>query len=397
MYQKEDGFLSVWKTRLAIFAVFMLFMMPLLAIQANENPAFSTNTSMSIFADVPNDHQYRRDIIYLWSVCVLEESAYFRPNDELTIAEAIIMAEKMFGDESHLPEWGWWKAQEDSYKPWENAWGFNTKRYWLDNANTRAASREVVSHILLRINGEDEVAHPEYYGVTQNAFYKTYLTLYAKGYGDIEKYDRNNAKDPVTRGEYCHLLMWAKDHIHDPLVMPELDDIIRIDASQAENIEKLEEKIEYLKYKLCKIPEKLRKAFVDDGFVLQIVDAQHWKERFGESDVVTSGWFRPTEKVIAIHEKYCFDELTLPHEFGHYLDYKVKYQASQACEQLLTDENESDGLVTAARREYGLTSGKEFFADACWVYWDRPNDLQGYAPKTYQVTIDALDVFESNV
>lgn len=377
----------------AVFAVFV-FVSLAISSAAQAAEAVPVISSEPVFEDVPIDHPYRRDVIHLLSAGVLEEDVCFRPEEDLTVAEAIIMAEKLFGDASRLPDWNWWKSQDDVYKAWEITWDFNPEQHWLSNADTAFASREFAAYVLLHINRENEVPHPEYYSADRNSFYKSYLTFCAKGYENTAGYDSDKARKPVSRGEYCHLLLWAKDHIHDAPAKPALDSIVRIDTSQAENVGDLDDKIEYLKYKLCKIPWEIRKMFVDDGFTLQLVNAEHWAERFGSVDLVTSGWFVPKEKVIAVCDKYCYDDMTLIHEFGHYLDYKVGYSASKSCRKLLTDNVETVGLTIAAQRKYGLTDGKEFFADAYWSYLNNSDTLKKAAPKTYQIVADTLKALD---
>lgn len=150
-----------------------------------------------------------------------------------------------------------------------------------------------------------------------------------------------------------------------------------------------EKSVDILMKAYQEIPEKIRKAFADNGFLIKMSE---WD--VAEEAYAPYGGYEGIGKVKAVfdYEKkilYVNDEwpMEIVHEMGHFVnDYLNMY--SSLPENKVLFYNESDKISI-----YAETNDREFFAEAFRLYIMEPILLQSISPSVYIMVDVAVNIF----
>lgn len=327
--------------------------------------------ALSPFTDMDEQSSYYESVMELVEDGVV--SGYsdntFRPNNFITIREALIIVEKTFGNTEGLPLWNEWEEFKDNGTIYQTNWNIDCTLFQNDFLG--AVTHEIGSHFILASN-HIETIDPIIYGYApEHPFYfapEYFNNIKAKGY----KSDKHSSS-LMSRGEFCDLVVWAKSNIHN-LPTNRVDFPITYSLFSGKSLSQAE-KLSYESYYLSafmKAPKWVLNYYARNNGTIKIVQDSEWTHdphaaavysHSGSSPVI---YTRSTDAQSAIHE------------LGHFV-----YDASNVSFPDAIFNAEKDKLTIVTWSDYCKTNKSEYFAEAFWAYCLFPAGVEKHAPQTY--------------
>lgn len=331
------------------------------------------------FCDVTEQTPYYTAIDRLYDMGVIRgyEDGTFKPNDKISVAEGITLAENLFGDTSALPvKWENWFSAKCG---WNNH--INLNNYPFRGDYNAVMTYETASELLLKLKNLPLINSSMWDKKIKYGAFSDYTnTMYVRGYEEhISFYG-------ITRAEFCNMLVFMLDYdgaytipkANEPIIEPEIYGDAKIVDYQDAILNAQSEMI-------C-VPEFIRIHFIENGYKIILVSNKDWTDLF---DNAYAGMYSPQEKVIYIRMGY-YD--SIPHEFGHYIHAVLQEQCGY---DISTDDNfkKKPANVKFAGDNYFMTNDGEFFAEVFEEYCNNSNRLKECCGDIYTYIDNAVDTF----
>lgn len=315
----------------------------------------------------------------------------FRPDQNVTAAEMIVILQRAFRDPSQIPPSSQWKTF-----PWHTLEWFPAN-YFLGKYSSLVSRNTLCYFLLLAM--DKPILVQELYAPTglKDPISNSVFTCYRHGY--VSGYDDGmfHGADLVTRAQLCAIIYRALYQNPNPSA-PQID----YEVTQPYELYGFDDPFpaeQAMQAALLAVPENLLMRFQEDGFLLIGATATEYQrlwETYIKSEFAYSSGVFFCHKEEENEENQAYEVLkmgtvggimvanieasTVTHEFGHYLYYF--FLDEKKVDQLFA--NEKEGVIKAAARNYGETNAHEFIAEAFRVYCSQPSLLKHHAPNTYQ-------------
>ena len=336
------------------------------------------------FNDVSADVPFYEDIERLAEMGAVTgyDDGTFRPNENITVAEGITIAEKVLGDVTTLPlEWGTWF---DKSCGWKDNIGLD--RYYFRGDFSKHMCYETAAEVLIKLR-KLPIIYPELWDMKTTSYNRYITTMYICGCS-IEKNNIAGSSRAITRGEFCGMVSFMLDY--DGISMREMktDPIIKPELYHSDDEDFGQAYISNIQSAAIYVPDPIRRAFVNDGYKVLLLSEDDWNNVFDTSEKKV-GFYSYTDKAVSIRMG-CFDAIV--HELGHYVHSTLEQEQGY---DISTDENfkKELGIMKFLGDEYYMTSDAEFFAEAFALYCRKPETLQTKVPAVYEFIDKAVNTF----
>lgn len=319
------------------------------------------------FIDVSPEHLYYRDIMMLADHGVVSGhgDGTFRPDDYISVAEAIVITERVFGNSNNLPEWSKWEELTNTGYVYQTDWEIDYSSFF--NKYNLAVNWGLGSQFVLN-STHSVILSPEIFGESNKDIY--FGNILFRGY----KTDKS-VNQIMTRGEFCNLVIWATNYI-DNIPNYKTDFPVRyiyIGEKYNED-EKMVFETNILS-SFLEAPEWLLEYYAKSNGEIVMVEESSWdminhKESAAFIDYEgykTSIYIRDAMPSVALHE------------LGHFIWFKESLYLSKDIM-----EEEYKGLKKVSQSSYCKTNIKEYFAEAFQCYFLNYNSLKEEAPSTFE-------------
>lgn len=336
------------------------------------------------FSDVTSSTQYYDDIERLADMGILSgyDDGTFRPDNKITIAEGLTIAEKVFGDENTLPErWDDWFANQCG---WHD--NIHIDPYFFLGDFSREMSYETAAEIMLKINDLQPISS-EMWELRSTSYNRYINTLYICGYTGVNDTVPNSIKT-VMRSEFCHMVSFMLDYDKTSTIPAVIEAGINPQVYMPEMLADSTAYIRSLQSISLAVPETIREAFTRDGYEIILVPNSEWNNVFTDANDKI-GFYVHTDKKIYIRLSY-LDAIT--HEFGHYLHSTLEDQGYDISTDM--EFKKLLGILNHTGDDYYLTNDAEFFSEAFKLYCSMPDKLKTEAPTVYSYIDNAVKIFE---
>lgn len=331
------------------------------------------------FSDVTEQTPYYTAIDKLYDMGVIQgyEDGTFRPNEKISVAEGITLAEKLFGDTSVLPnKWEDWFSGKWG---WKNH--INLSTYPFRGDYGAVMTYETASEMLLKLNHLPVINSSMWDTRVKSGGSSDYTnTMYVRGYEERISFCG------ITRAEFCNMLTFMLNYdgtytiptVNEPIIEPEIyGDNKDVDYRNA---------VLNAQSEMICVPEFIRRHFVENGYKLMLVPNEQWTALF---DNAYAGMCSYRDKTIYIRiGSYSI----VPHEFGHYLHGVLQ----EGCGYDITTDDDFKKQLSELKFEgdnYFMTNDREFFAEAFEEYCHNSKRLKERCPDVYTYTDDAVILF----
>lgn len=388
----------------------------LLALTICMSVLTSTVYAAEGFSDVTKETKHYESIMYLQEKGIItgEKDSRFRPDDKITVREALTMLEIAFGNPDNLPDWNEWVVMSDNWADYKTDWEVDTDQFlgnYLGGVRLETASR-----LLLSVNGCKAVdattlgINPKVWGMdnTENQNERKSVretpinSLILRGY-DKNNFEGKDCYTYITRAEFCDMVAWADKEIAKEKENGSTEKLeIKIDGKITSPIEYTyvgdsltdKEKVIFISKVVSdclSVPDWLMQSYIKDGNKLFIVEEDEYIKKFPQyKDSQALHVTHPNGKqIIYVKEGKHGIEVAI-HEFGHYLHSKSAIRDKRIKEIM---EQEADGLSGVMRSTYCKTNIYEYFAEAFEAYMTYPKELAKKAPMTYKAMDDICKSF----
>lgn len=335
------------------------------------------------FTDVTEQTPYYSSIQRIYDKGIITGYAdnTFRPNDKITVAEGITLAEKLFGDTSTLPiKWEEWFTDSCG---WDNH--ISLDGYPFRGDYGEVMTYETASELLLKLN-DISLINPYMWDIKKvyGGFSAYTDTMYVRGY--TNQADKYISFVGLTRAEYCNMLCFMLDYDGTSTIAKEQEPIIEPIIYGGAEIDGQQDIIINAQSALISIPENIRQDFVDNGFSVVLVPSEKWQSLFDDKYV---GIYHHSNKAIYIKIGY-YD--SLPHEFGHYVHYTLQNKIGYDISANDTFKKQLAELKFM-NDTYFMTDDAEFFAEAFEEYCNQNNALKDKCESIYSYVSKAVNAF----
>lgn len=350
--------------------------------------SFSLITSASAngltFSDVTEQTLYFEDIIKVKELggIVGSGNKEFRPDDRIIFAEAVTIAERLFGDVENLPDWAWWFNQSNKLKSWKNKKNIDTSLVSFNYSEI--TSKEAAAHIIMQMNNDQCVLREASYKR------KSYYTFLVRGYKDIK--DVEYASSGLTRAEFCHMIIWYMENENGD--WPNIE--TKINIQNDANTNNMNFMAYQVSVELLKVPVEIRTAFSNYGYNVILFTNENWKnftKRYeGGSDLYTYDTYINAAGIYSYDENIYLREGnpdSIIHEMGHFVGHHSDRMHKNS-DLLMNNVEEVKGLRQIQGWDYCTTNKYEYFAEAFDAYINHPEKLQELAPLTYDMVEEAI-------
>lgn len=334
------------------------------------------------FNDVTQNTPYYEDIQRLRDMNVLSgyDNGSFCPDNSVTVAEGITIAEKAFGGEGTLPKrWCDWFDEKCGWRD-----NIHIDRYLFLGDFSKNMSCETAAEMVMKLNSLKPI-DAALWGMRSTSYNRYINTLYIRGYTS------ETGKEPysmgtLTRGEFCHMVVYMLDYDGTYTIQPVEQMSIQPTVYKPEQLtDSNAYTLEVKSLMLC-IPENIRDAFIADGYEVIIVPYHEWFNLFPDGGKYT-GYYIHTAKHIYIRSDY---GNSIVHEFGHYLHSKLQNNGYD----ISTDDSFKRRLGLFRYNNYYMKNDNEFFAEAFDLHCTIPDRLKKEAPEVYEFIDNAIIAFE---
>ena len=332
------------------------------------------------FVDVPREHEYYNEIMLLADRGIISgySDGSFKPDKGISVAEAITITEKVFGNPENLPEWEKWEELTETGYMYKTDWEIDCSSFF--NKYNLATNWELGSHLILNSN-RALVLSAEVFGKSNDYIY--FNNVLFRGYETDRLFYQ-----AMTRGEFCDLVVWAIDYIHN---IPDykIDFPVKytyIGAEYSEEDKKIFETSALGSF--LRAPEWLLKYYSKNNGSIKIVEESKWdtinhKESAGYID------YNSYRYIIYIRDASPSVAL---HELGHFIWFEENICMSN---DIMAEE--SDALRKISLSSYCETNIEEYFAEAFQCYYLEPYRLKNEAPKTFKFINEIVTNLENKV
>lgn len=339
------------------------------------------------FEDVDEDTAYAEQIEILAKDGIIKgyEDGTFRPDNFISVAEAITLAERRLGDVTRLPaNWSDWNTDR-----WDNHLSLYGQSF--DDDYYRVTNYEVASEILLKMIDIKPIDTSLWFGTYSYPKCSVYTENFQmRGYVR-PGFESLVPHKGVTRGEFCAMLIAAEDMTVDYLIPVNFEPIVQTEVLisrdyttwEFQNITAKSGKV------LIQIPETIRQRFTDDGGLVWVLDDVVWDEAVasdGKNGRDYSGAYTPLTKEVWINEGHYID---IPHEIGHYVSDILKTKG--VWRPCIRDEYLVDDYIPNS--DYFRKDADELFAEAFRNYCTKNDTMKIYCPELYDYVEDAVNLF----
>ena len=319
----------------------------------------------SWYSDVPETHKYYSAIKEMADRGVVSPAAKFRPDDPITLREAIVMEERMFGIHPTIDNWNDWAPQGGA-------------QYWVLNGPMAVGcfdytkdcnAEQVCATVFAAIPsskpamyiGELEAIDPAL-GSSRIHF----NSLVAYGVLDTPWAD-DKIEQTLSRGEFCDVLIKAAELLPDEfrqerLLSEEYNTYLygygaEVDDSPlAYNIE------DHINEVFDHVGENVSDLYKEEGYKIFIVSPSMWPdvERRQLLGSKAAGFADEKSKSIFVGEEYLLSGPgTLTHELGHMVHFEAQNQGID-----FIYENYADEVEALTCWDYCHKNQNECFAEA---------------------------------
>lgn len=329
------------------------------------------------FNDVTEQTPYYSAVDRLYNMGIISgyEDGTFKPNDKISVAEGITLAEKLFGDASALPPlWSGWFSDKCG---WNNH--IELSGYPFRGDYGGMMTYETASELLLKLNNLPPINSTMWDTDVKYGGFSDYTnTMYVRGY------EKRTSYCGITRAEFCNMLVFMLNYDGE-YVIPKSREPITEPKIYGGSITNSRETILNAQSEMICVPEFVRKEFAESGYRLILVSNDYWTELF---DNKYSGIYNSHKKAIYIRMGYYS---SIPHEFGHYIQSVLQNHNIAADERL---KNQLAKLKFTGD-DYFMTSDTEFFAEAFAEYCKNGNRLKESCEAVYTYIDNALNAFSN--
>ena len=329
------------------------------------------------FNDVTEQTPYYSAVDRLCNMGIISgyEDGTFKPNNKISIAEGITLAENLFGDTSALPDkWENWFSAKCG---WNNHIELNG--YPFRGDYSAVMTYETASELLLKLNNLPPINAAMWNTDVKYGGFSDYTnTMYVRGY------EKRTSYCGITRAEFCNMLVFMLNYDGEYVIPKSREPIIEPEIYGG-SITNSRETILNAQSEMICVPEFVRKEFAESGYRLILVSNDDWTDLF---DNKYSGIYNSQKKVIYIRMGYYN---SIPHEFGHYIQSVLQNHNIAADERL---KNQLAKLKFTGD-DYFMTSDTEFFAEAFAEYCKNGNRLKESCEAVYTYIDNALNAFSN--
>lgn len=341
----------------------------LITLQLLNVPAYASNS----FTDMNAENKYYNSVMELVNTNVISGYAdnTFKPDNYITVCEALTIVEKVFGDVNNLPQWSKWKELTDTGRIYQTNWDLEYRLFMNDYFG--AVTFELGSHFVLNINNI-KLLDSNMYGYSNDDLYFSNVKL--RGFNTDKK-----SYDMMTRAEFADLVVWAKNNIN---TTPSYSVKFPVKYSYLGYSLKQDEKLAFESSVLgsfLEAPEWLLNYYSQKGGSIKIVEESKWYQVYGKDvdAVYVHGYNNPVIYVQRISPSIAI------HELGHFVWYTEGLNLSN---DIYNKEKES--IMNISLSDYCTTSISEYFAEAFQVYFLHPKRMSEEAPDTYKFIDDIV-------
>ena len=334
------------------------------------------------FGDVTEAVSYYEDIQRLNDMGVISgyDDGNFYPDNGISVAEGITLAEKVFGGAYTLPErWDSWFEPECGWMD-----NIHIDRYLFRGDFSKNMSYETAAEVVLKLSELKTIdgALWDMRSTSYNAFINS---LYIRGYEGKHKTVPYSA-GAITRGEFCHVIAYILDYDGSYTIPPVREVDIQISVYMPEQLTDSNAYVLGAKSAMLSVPENIQTSFNNDGYEVIIVPYNEWFKLFPNSGRYT-GFYYHYDKKIYIRSDYVN---SVRHELGHYLHTKLQ----ETGYDISTDDSFKQQLNLFRNDKYHMKNDSEFFAVAFDLYCTVPDRLYKDAPEVYEYIDSAVKAFE---
>ena len=340
----------------------------------------------SIFLDLSVEDEYYEDVKYFYDQGIIKGNGngLFHPNELISIAEVITIAEKVLGNENNLPEdWSWWQNPEynaPNIKIWEHDW--NLPGLLIKDGYLSSASRNTIACILLNIAKEPIVATEPWELNSKDVF--DYIIYYnnmrIRGFWE----DNQEGYIGVSRAEFCHIL---RRFLNDKeLSKPTKEIFVKINQKYKENrteTEKIEDYYRIYNF-MTKVPDNVQKLFNKKGYSFYYVDDAYWEKHLKDIDYA-GGVYNHSKykKSIVIRQQ---NEETVLHEFAHFIE-EYYYEYYNQTKKIYNEDKKeiNNKLMFLTKNKYCYSNAQEYFADGFSMYFIETEKMKEILPELYDI------------
>lgn len=175
------------------------------------------------FNDVTEQTPYYSAVDRLYNMGIISgyEDGTFKPNDKISVAEGITLAEKLFGDASALPPlWSGWFSDKCG---WNNH--IELSGYPFRGDYGGVMTYETASELLLKLNNLPPINSTMWDTDVKYGGFSDYTnTMYVRGY------EKRTSYCGITRAEFCNMLVFMLNYdgeyvipkSREPIIEPEI-------------------------------------------------------------------------------------------------------------------------------------------------------------------------------
>lgn len=359
-----------------LLTVLLLMVLSVLVTVSPLSVYASTPSEDAVFVDVAENDDYADSIKTLVGMGVVNgyDDGTFKPDSYITLAEAVTITEKAFGNRNCIPE---------DWSQWNNRVDLDISSYESYNS---PITYETAAELLLKMNNF-QVANTQFsYYQSQKGFLYYLELLQIQGYESKAYPSGCHYTLWVTRGEFCDMVCFTLDRNANPDSLPhETDYKTGITVIPYEDSVLFKGSYSWSEDMLLQVPEVVRRGFKAMGGTVYLGDPEHFRESgFG----CVSAFYLPLNKSVYVMD---FQYEAIPHEFGHFVSDVLRTYTNWNLR--FDDAIKDDAEAIYIHDDFYMSSAEELFAEAFSHYCWRKYDMKVRCPELYEYIDDALKLF----
>lgn len=313
-----------------------------------------------VYQDVTPTHPYYQDVMWMQENGYIAPSSHFRPDDAISLAEAITFEERVFNIPSVINNWTDWNGEEYWVRGGQMSIGCTN---YATDKDANMVAKTLFSATPKAKNFIWSHEFSSMYGVNTTAVYYDSL----KAYGLVN--DWYNNETVITRGEFCHIVRLI---VEDGALTS--DTIFLLDAEyriytygftkDELTATKREDLLTEIFVAINFIPTEIREAYLNSDFTLHVAERTSWEYVKTHNPGANNAAAFVSNGEIWIGEQWLFNRDILVHEFGH-----VCHDLAGCPNDILNGlYAEVDRICTLKGSDYARTNSHECFAEAFSMY-----------------------------
>jgi len=336
----------------------------------------------SAFADVTAETAYYEAISQLAEegVIVGSGSGFFEPERIITMAEALTILEKKFGNSDNLPmQWSDWSDMGC----YESAL-FDAEAV-QESYCTAAITYSMAGRIALSIKNMQPLPLNIYTCATSfldpDENDAMFITCIISGY-KTSVTSSEQLHTGMTRSEFCNFVVWTETLER---VVPEADNGTGITITIMSEPDQYSADLKRAKVHsiMKRLPEFLLSDFAAKGYTIEVMSRDDYDMAVSNSLIGTMAYYSNRAgkggKIVSTNML----ERTFYHEFGHFIHRHTDY--GELISAIFANKAEVQGVELTIDYHYAQLNELEFFAEAFACYFLFPDRLAANAPQTFEL------------